>query len=509
MSKKGAFLFLFAGLFYAALLAYRLLYQGWHDSLWVPLVLGTIFFISALVLERRSLLGFFAMRTTKHGMNMGVLILLVLAGLACVNVLAVRYEKKWDWTNDKLFSLSDQSVKAARALKAETEIVLLYRPGEPASENIDKNVKDLVDLFSNVSDKIKFTTFNVLRRPDVAKKYEFSFGAFAVYAVQGAQKVKIDQPTEEGVTRALLRFGRENKKIIYFTTGHGERDLEAKDADGLSQVRDELMVTYDVRPLRLFDVGNKVPDDAGAVAIVRPLQQFLDAEIQALREYARLGGHLFVAIDPGIKHNLAQLTKTLGIEFRNDYVIDIRSQVIQSGPQTVLGTAFSRTSEVTKALSDNAFAIFDIVSSLEPAKDAAETLKLEPLVQTDEKTMTVPELVEKIELNSNGPHNLAVASSGKLPGEGTKEFEALIFGDSDFLANRIVHNNLNRDLVMNSFAWLMNDKDLISIRPKEAKGTKLNLTQGSFDLFAFAFLLPLPLLLFCTGGFWWWRRRTA
>lgn len=509
MSKQGKFLFLFSGLFFVALFLFRLVYEGWHDSMWVPLGLGVALFVAGVVLERRVLLEFFTMRTTKHGMNMGALILIALVALTCVNVLAVRYEKKWDWTTDKLFSLSDQSSKAAKNLKADTEIVLLYRPGEPTTENIDKNVKDLVDLFRNANDKIKYSVYNALKRPDMAKKYEYTFGPFALYALQGAQKVKIDQPTEEGVTRALLKFGRENKKILYFLTGHGERDLEGKDPDGLSEIKNELMVTYDVRTLRLFDVGNKVPEDAAAIAIVRPLQQYLDAEIQGLRDYAKRGGHLFIAIDPGIKHNLAQLTKTLGVEFRNDYVLDVRSQMIESGPQTVLGTTFSPQSDVTKAFDNNTFAIFDLASSLNPAKDAAESIKMDVLVATDDRTMTVPELVEKVELKPNGPHALGVASSGRLPSEGSKEYSALIFGDSDFVANRIVHNNLNRDLAMNSFAFLMEDKELISIRPKEAKGTKLNLTQGTFEILAFLFLLPLPLLLFFTGGFWWWRRRTA
>lgn len=509
MSKQGKLLFLFSGLFFVALFLFRLLYQGWHDSMWAPLALGLVLFVGASIRERRALAEFFTMRTTKHGMNMGALILIALTAIVCLNVLAVRYERKWDWTNDKLFSLSDQSVKAAKSLKADTEIVLLYRPGEPAAENIDRNVKDLADLFINVSDKIKFTVYNALRRPDVAKKYEYTFGPFAMYAIQGAQRVKIDQPTEEGVTRALLKFGREKKKILYFVTGHGERDLEGKDADGLAETKTELMVTYDVRTLKLFDVGNKVPEDAGAVAIIRPLQQYLEPEIQALRDYAKRGGRLFIAIDPGIKHNLALLTKSLGVEFGNNYVLDVRSQMIQSGPQTVLGTTFSRESEITKAFTDNTFAIFDLASSLTPAKDAAPSLKFDVLVQTDDRTMTVPELVEKVELQPNGPHALGVAVTGKLPGEGTKDFQALIFGDSDFVANRIVHNNLNRDLVMNAFASLMEDKDLISIRPKEAKGTKLNITQGSLDVLSFLFLLPLPFLLFFFGGFRWWKRRTA
>ena len=502
MTKSGKLLLLFGVLFYAALYIFRLAYGGWHDSMWVQLVLGTLLFFGGLIKERRALLEFFAMRTTAQGLNMGAILLIAIAGLTCLNILAVRYDKKFDWTSDKLNSLSDQSQKAARAIRTETKLVLLYRNDNQSGDNVQKSIKDLATMYSVLNSQIRFSSFNAVVDPTTARQFDYTSGPFAFFAVQGERKLKIDQPSEEGVTRALIKLGRTQKKVLYFTMGHGERDLDAKDPDGLSFLKDELSVTYDVRALTLYQSGNKVPGDAAAVAIVRPNQQFLESELKALREYVQLSkGRLLIAIDPGMKHNLAGLTHVFGVEFANDFVLDLRSQVVQAGPATVLGTNFPTVSDITKAFGEGSFAVFDIASSLKRAGDAPKEAKIEPLIATDQRTMSTIELGQ-VQFKPNGPHTLAmVATSGPS--------EVIVFGDSDLLSNRLVQSNLNNDLILNSVADLTNDKDLISIRPRAAKATRLDMTRQTYNVFVFLFLIPLPFLLFFGGGFMWYRRRTA
>lgn len=505
MSKPGK-VYLFAGLAFLVLLfIFRVTYEGWHDSMWVPLVLGLTLSIAGLVRERRNFIQFFTMRTTKHGLNMGAILIFALLGLICVNVLAVRYEKRFDWTSDKLNTLSDQSIKVAKGLKSETQLVLLYRTDMENGENVQKAVRDLAKLYSNESKQISFRAFNALQNPEEAQKYEFTAGAFALFAVQGAKKLKIDQSTEEGVTAALLKLSRETRKVIYMTMGHGERDLEAQDPDGISFLKSQLEVTYEVRALTLYQSGNQVPADAAAVAVIRPNQQFLETELQALRDYAKRGGRVFLALDPGLKHNLALLTKTFGIEFSNDYLLDQRAQLINMGAATVLGSTFPEKSPITNAFGEGQFGVFFIASSLKRAPDASSSMQVSSLVATDKGTMSTSEL-GKVIYKPNGPHTLAMTSTGLL---GEKEFSVVVFGDSDFLTNRLIQNNLNNDLAMNSFAWLSDDRDLISIRPKQAKGTNLEMTAHSFNVYILGFLLPLPFALFALGALMWWRRRKA
>ncbi len=523
MSKQGKIFFSFSVLAFLILGSSRLIYGGWHPALWVPLGLMLFLFAAGVAVDHKALRAIFGMRTTKHGMNLGALIIVVLVSLTCVNYLASQHDKKFDWTSDKFNSLSEQSVKAATSLKTPTELVLLFRKdasnhGAQSADLVARQAKSLADMYRNASNKVTYVAYDGLQRPDLAQKFEFQTGQFVMFATQGERKVKVDPVSEEGITRALMKLARDKKKTIYFTRGHGELLLDDKETGGLSVLKDDLSVTYDVKSFALFETGDKVPEDADVVAVVGPKTQFLEAELGGLREYARRGGHLLIAIDPGVKQNLAQLAKTFGVDFHNNYVLDLRSRVFQASPTLIIGSDFSPTNDITKGFigGGNAITIFELASSLTKATDAPSSLNIDEFVKTDASTAAVPELHDKIEYKANGPHTIGISVSGKLAIDvktgqtlpEAKQFGAVIFGDSDFISNRLLNQNLNRDLIENSVAWLSNDTDLITIRPKQPKGTHLDMPTGSFYSLILALFL-ITVALFGSGISFWWRRRTA
>lgn len=502
MSKGGKILILFGALFYAGLYIFRIAYTGWHESMWVPLVLGTLLFFGGLIKERRALVDFFTMRTTREGLNMGAILVLALVGLTCLNILAVRYDVKFDWTSEKLNSLSDQSVKAARAIQGEATFVLLYRTEQQNGESVRTAIKNLVEKYQNVNRDLRFQSIDALLDPAAVQKYDYTSGPFALFLVQGDRKLRIDQTNESGVTGALVKLSHPGKKVIYFTLGHGERDLDSRESDGLFALKEELSSNYDVRTLTLYQSGNKVPGDAAAVAIVRPTQQFLETEIQALRDYVQSSnGRLLMALDPGLRQNLANLTKTFGIEYQNNFLVTYPPVVERASPATVIGSMFPDPNDITKSFTEGSIVIFDIASSLKKAPDAPASAKISSLVSTGQRTMATYQLGQ-VEFKPNGPHVVGMtSSSGKS--------EVIVFGDSDFFTNRFILNNLNKDLILNSLSDLTDDKDLISIRPRLPEASRLEMTRQSYSLYVLLFLLPLPPLLFFLGGFMWWRRRKA
>lgn len=511
MSKISKFSLLFAGLFAVSVVVIRIILNGWVPAMWAPLGIAIALFAFAVVRDWRLMLEFFTLRTTKHGMNMGAMILTVLVLLIAVNFLAVSKEKKWDWTSEGLNSLSEQSVKAVQGLKVDTDVVLLYRKAEN-DESTRRQVTDLTTLYRNVSPKIHLKTYNALERPDLAQKYGYTSGPYALYLVQEASEagserhMKVDQPTEEEFTRTLLRFAREKKKIVYFVSGHGEHDLQAQGQDSVSQFKHDLELSYEVKPLELFK-DPKVPEDADLVIIAGPRQAYLATEIDALREYAKRGGHMMIALDPDASHGLAGLTKTFGIEFQNNYVLDPRATIPGAGNIAALGNTFSSTAEATKPLRGG-FSVFLITSGLKKAPDAPQDFNLDEIVKTDDVPIATDQLSNRPKVQVRGPHVLAIESKGKLAGS-QQEFDVIVFGDSDFFRDSLYRSNLNRDLAMNSVSSLARDADLVSIRPKSPKGTKLEMTRMQLMVVLFGFLLPLPIVMFFTSGLLWWRRKSA
>jgi ABC-type uncharacterized transport system involved in gliding motility auxiliary subunit len=485
----------------------RLAFGSFHPSFYVSLGLGLILIVVAIAKDFTLYSEFFGMRTTKNGLAMGWLIVLAFILVFCVNYLSVRFDKTWDVSSDGFNSLSPQSVQVVKSIHGEIDVVLLFHKEQqqPQEADIRRTVQDLVQLYKNKNSNIKLESFEALSRPDLAQKYDFKTGAYGLYIEAQGKHLQVDAPTEEAMTKTLLRLTKDKKKIFYFTQGHGERSLTGETPQSISFYATELGITYEVKPLTLFEQNNKVPDNADALAIVGPEQEFLPPELAAVREYARKGGHILIAADSGAKHNMAQLMKTFGVEFRNNFVLDPRATVPGAGNVAALGSVYSQTNDITKGMGANV-SFFLLASALRKAPDAPASIKLDDLVSTNMQSYDASTLSKNTKIEGHGPHVLGIQATGTLGG---KPFSVVMFGDSHFLSNQLFQKYGNRDLAMNVAASLADDKDLISIRPKTPKGSVLELHGSRLYFIVFGFLLPLPLLLLLASSVIWFRRRTA
>lgn len=80
-------------------------------------------------------------------------------------------------------------------------------------------------------------------------------------------------------------------------------------------------------------------------------------------------------------------------------------------------------------------------------------------------------------------------------------------GDADFASNALLGFQGNQDFFLNTVAWLAQDADLISIRPKEPEDQRLFLTRTQQRLVSLLALAFLPGAFVVLGIANWWRRR--
>ena len=82
-------------------------------------------------------------------------------------------------------------------------------------------------------------------------------------------------------------------------------------------------------------------------------------------------------------------------------------------------------------------------------------------------------------------------------------------GDSVFASNSLLGFRPigNRDFFLNAVAWLAQDVDLISIRPKEPEDQRLVLTREQQQNVAILALALIPGLFIVLGIREWWSRR--
>lgn len=341
--------------------------------------------------------------------------------------------------------------------------------------------------------------------------------AFAFVEYNG-HRVRIDSGFgEEQITAALIKATRRGNKKIYFVVGHGERDLNGDGPDGISTFKSTLeQSSFKVETLNLTE-KTAVPDDAAFVAIVGPQTQFLKPELDILRAYAAKGGHFFLALDPGEKHQLANLVKSFGGEFENNYIITF-NPLVGRGAAAAIGAFYDQTNEITKPfVNGQSRTLFDMASevTLAPSKPAA--IKGFELIKTGDNSFTMQELKQVSGVKDHKPHTVAIELKGQIPPalnakvqneKPSKDFDAVVVGDSDFLANKTIEVGLNKDFAMNVVASLSGEADLVSIRPREAKSDHLIITNES-KIGVVAAGLGLPVILLILSGVTWYRRRGA
>lgn len=515
MSKLGKICFLLSGMSLLVMLVARLILQGWIDYLFIPLGLSGISFVAAFVIDFRFYLEFLTLKTTKHGMNMGVMIVLGIILTVAVNFLGSRFDKTFDFTKDKINTLSDQTHTALQQLKADLVIRVFYRGSD--SKDLRSQLKQNFDLYMAASSKIKIEFVDALLDVEAAKKFLSNNERFAVLLDLAGQRSPIEEPyDEEKFMVALNKVLQTEPKNIFFLQGHGERDIDGDGPDSISEVvkalRDDM---YNVNKINLL-TGDKLPIPPSVLAIVGPKSPFTDSEIKSIVDFAKKGGRIFLAADPGERHSMALLAKALGFEFKNNYIMNEFEGINDMGPLAALGVEYDRDGEITKKFYKNnqiMASLFFQASEVIPAPDAPKSLSFKTIVKSAPQAYTsnVPKPQGKPENRSAG---MGVTATGQLdaaaPATGNDDkalaYSAVIYGDSDFMSNSFLRFGANRDLALNSFASLGGDANKISIRPKSAESTPLELTSTKQIIVVLAGVgLPLCLLIL-SGFFWFWRR---
>ncbi|NDJ77582.1 MAG: hypothetical protein GYB65_15130, partial [Chloroflexi bacterium] len=148
--------------------------------------------------------------------------------------------------------------------------------------------------------------------PELLQQYnlpgDYAASPLALYAVPldpsgepAGQAIVISHPPQEAqITEALLTIATTRRIKVYFTTGHGERDVNDASDEGIYRLARRLTdAGVIVEPLPWQNtVGTGIPDDASAVFIVGAREPFSADEVRLLADYLARGGNLAIFTDP-------------------------------------------------------------------------------------------------------------------------------------------------------------------------------------------------------------------
>src|SRR5215471_4959937 len=134
-------------------------------------------------------------RQTKYAAYAATYILMVIAAVVVANILADRYNKSYDSTANKRYSLSDQTAKIVKGLKQDAVITYFNRSTR------FREGKDLLDQYANLSPKLKMKYVDPDKDPGLARKYGIRSFSTAVVQIS-SKREEAKSMTEEDITEA-------------------------------------------------------------------------------------------------------------------------------------------------------------------------------------------------------------------------------------------------------------------------------------------------------------------
>ena len=481
---------------------------------------GLALFLTGLVLNRDRVVAILkGKRARAAGASAGY-ILTVLAVLVLVNFLAARHHKRFDLTENQSFSLSEQTIKVVEGLPREVTVTAFFREAEPSKQKLE----DLLTEYRYHSPKLTVRFIDPDTHPGDAKRYAITdYGTIILES--GKQESRVNAADEETLTNALIKVTKDRERAVYFTTGHGEHDTADTERNGISLLKAELEKQhYAVKPLV---VGQGVPPDATVVVISGPQKPFMDAEVSMMEEYLRGGGHVLYLQDPDTHSGLAPVLSAYGVTVRDDIVVDKVSRLFGGDYLMPLVPAdgYDEFHPITKTFRFQTF--FPIASSIEIAASLPEGVTATKLAQTsplawaqpNEGELRTGHLTLKEGTGVKGPITLGVAVTRKIDKapkpeaaavgdkKSAPETRLVAFGDSDFLANGYFNASGNSDLALSMIAWLAEQEELVSIRPKTSLPRIVILTVQQARFYFWSIVAFAPITVAVVGIVIWWRRK--
>ena len=450
-------------------------------------------------------------RQTKYGAYAAVYLLVVLAILVVANMLADRFNKSYDTTSNKRYSLSDQTKKIVGELKQNATITY-YNQSTHFQEG-----KDLLDEYANLSPKVHIAYVDPDKNPEQARAAGIREFGTAVVQV-GTRTDTAKSMTEEGITGAFIRDLKNTARTVCFVTGSGEHRFDDPERDGFSRFSDLLKKDeYDTRSIDLLQKA-EVPADCTAIVIAGPTHDYLQPEVDAIKNYVEGGGRAFFMLDPPVQFGgsaiaandaLTSVLASWGVTLDKNMILDLNpiGQAVGLGPQVVLATTYT-TQPIVSTMRDSAVGI-PLARSL-VIKDSAKT-SVQKLFDSSSSSLATSNLSSP-EVSVNDPRNqkgpFAIMAAGTYDtGKQNSQGRFVVAGSSSWAANRFLGFNGNSDLASNAINWLASDEDLISIRPKPPEDRKITMTRAQLIVVRTISQFVLPLIVVIAGVMVWWKRR--
>lgn len=324
---------------------------------------------------------------------------------------------------------------------------------------------------------------------------------------------------EQAVNRAFSQLMAENKRVVYALVGHGELDPENHDLGGLSEAAAVLAQDdYELKRLdfmRQRDMAvPRVPDDAAAVAVLRPKVPIPALEEDLLLAYLSGGGAVLLAVDPDSP--VPNLFARLGVAVPSGRVLD----KLLVFPYPDRPVPRYKSHPITKDLAeDSLVTVLSGIAPVQTSVPAMEGVRSTIVLETSRDgwidrggEIKNGQAQFEPDIDGAGPATMAVALDvSRDSGLVTKgAARVLLVGDADVFTNSLLGEGPgNASFILNSFRWLVGDEERISVVGRPASVRRLALTAEDGEQIRWLAIGIGPMSVLLLGAAVWASRRGA
>ena len=495
-------------------------------------------------------------RRFQIGLNLLIQLVLVFFLVSAVNWIGFRHYKRWDFSRDQKYALSDKTKRFLNTIKGKVRITVFFSPNTPISadvqsllteyqyaakgkldlENIDpqrnlSRAKELFDKYKVVSDE-SLLVIDYEGRNKTVKASEMAEIDQSGMAMGEGPRVTAFKG-EQAITSAMMDLVEGKKNTIGYLTGHKEPAIaEAPPPVMMAQQQPaspiSVLKTFieneniKFQELNLFNEP-KIPADIKAVMILGPQYDLSDRELKLLHDFWDKQGRILLLADPSAKTpKLNALLNELGVKMNDDRLMAfVRTGIEELALIRDVQARFLGNSPVTKRLADVRAVFFGGTSSitLEPERVRGANIRLQPLVEaekgyfaeTDYNTTDQAKLQADAKKAGTAPLTIGVSIEKGGTGDERVQMNSsrmIVVSNATFVQdNALTQDQQALDFVSASVNWLLSREQLIGIAPKVPKTLTFSLNEDALRNLRWIILVLMPLFFVVLGTAVWWKRR--
>jgi hypothetical protein len=462
----------------------------------------------------------------RYGAYAAILTLSLLCGLVILNLIVQQIPLKIDLTENRLFSLSEQTKQILLELEEPITLYALYPTGEEETSiieilqeydrigpSVDLQIIDpdlnpgLLARFSGEEEKVESGSIIVegssrFRVVPYMELYDIRYNPQGQPQVTGIQ-------VEPRITQAINYVSSGYNPKIYQLSGHGEYSLEDYGIE--SMLRAE---SYEIENLNLLR-SESVPEDASVLLVSSPKYEISDEELRKIYEYVENGGRVIVMVDfigetsPGG----GAILQSYGLEIGEGFIMEADASRYVRSPLFIAPELMDHG--ITGPLVENKL---DVITPnavpLRQTERKPRSVDLSPLLSTSDQAWSRTDMENSSLLRQKtdlpGPHTLAWAVERKKYSDGDPPaYRVVAMGNSIFLGSIPPYGQIkgNIDFFLSALSWLNEGEERVSIRAKSFYRSPLRLTAFQLYLYAGIIIILVPAALLVSGMIVWIRRR--